>query len=90
MSAINPQTKINVQLKFPGIEKAYSGVLFSKKSIPPYCEYDENKIIQKPKNMRMNCNLSVRTMAENPPVKAYAKDRLAPNNKAQIWGMSHK
>ncbi len=90
MSAINPHTKINVQLKFPGIEKAYSGVLFNKKSIPPYCEYDENKMIPNPKNMRMNCNLSVRTIAENPPVKAYAKDRLTPKSKAQKCGMSHR
>jgi hypothetical protein len=34
--AINPQTKMNVQLKFPGIENAKSGVLLVRNEIPPY------------------------------------------------------
>ena len=70
MRAINPQTKMNVQLKFPGILKANSGVLAVRNDMPPYFEKAEDSNIANPENMMTNCSLSVRTIAENPPVAA--------------------
>ena len=80
---------IYVQLKFPEIENANSGVCDIRNDIPPNFEYTEKRRTENPANMSTNWSLSVRTTAENPPENAYIRDKVAPRQRAVNFGIFH-